>query len=390
MQKYLLLGIICLIAVGVRAQNWSDRASCQAYFDKQETLNPIEGIWSMSYRTELQNFRGKLIAEEDHPHVAQLVIVSEANGMYGIYNLEGKPDYFDLIFESTAMPGQYLFTCQYPDSKTKASATAVFGEDGSLIFDYEKPEGQLEFELGRSFVNGMKALFEHQWVKMYPARKDLQVEAEMQLSEVENRSVLARSTVFILSKNWAITSLPDWQDEWGETCDLELRSDKEESGVLKAKSHYYDATTGLLLLNLLPIEKSKGEILYPLSDRFPFHDEELKLSVLNDGNQNSEFRNTHWISESALKDNFDCFAVKGAGKCEEGAALFDAEGRLMGLTTCPAVSELEDEQVKVISSLRMIQLLSRIDVKRSYESRETGEEFETEVAKRSKIFEVLR
>lgn len=327
---YLLFAIVGILGntISLDAQDWTNKTECEAFLNAREKvapLDPIEGIWAMSYDVLLHNQRKKIISETPNEYVAELVIVKDEDGQYGIYDLEGKPAYFDLGFDKASLPGQYLFKVKYPDTKTSAGAEAVFGEDGRLLFTYRKPTEQLEKEMGRGFRDGMYAIFDHRWLKLFPER-----EHNVATSKPPQDEVLTSSSAFLLSERYGIAVVEDIP----ENAKIRLADAAGHHDFANVTA--FQKETGLLVfeLNANAIHKELGENIYPLSKRVPALGEELLLLLSakkGDQTLNHEYYGAEVSSKLGNDGELDRFVLQTKGDLTIGAFAFNELMQFVGI-----------------------------------------------------------
>jgi len=360
---FITLAIVLGNSIFLDAQDWTNRSDCETYLkalEHAETLNPIEGIWAMSYDVLLYNQRDKLISSEAYEFVAELFVVKEDDGQYGIYDLEGNPAYLDLGFESASLPGQYLFNVKYPDTKTKAGAEAVFGEDGRLLFDYRKPAEQLELEMGRSYREGMYAIFDHKWLKLFPERafkpSEIALSAEDIVEEEEN--ILQTNNAFLLSERYGIAV----SSESSENANIRIVD--ELGNESPASTLVYQNETGLLLFELeaAAIHKELGPDLFPMKKRVSALGEDLVLFFMNRGD-GAKIPNNYQMSSASLssqlgrKGELDRFMVESKSNASFGSFLFDDQLHFAGIET---TTNADEDLLEFFHSPKVMELLARV------------------------------
>jgi len=374
---FVALAIVLGNSIFLDAQDWTNRSECETFLNAREKLtplDPIEGIWAMSYDILLYNQRKKAISEEPNEYVAELVIVKDEDGKYGIYDLDGKPAYFDLGFKSASLPGQYLFNVKYPDTKTKASAEAVFGEDGRLLFSYRKPAKQVELEMGRSYREGMYAVFDHKWLKLFPEREFQSSEIAVSAEDIveEEQNILQTNNAFLLSERYGIAVLSE------STKNANIRIVDESGNESPASALAYQDETGLLLFELeaASIHKELGPDLFPLKKRVSALGEDLVLFFLN-GGDGAKIPNSYQMSSASLssqlgrKGQLDRFVVESKSNASLGSFLFDDQLHLAGIETS---TNADEDLLEFFHSPKVMELLARISADQQQDIDLTSEE----------------
>lgn len=171
--------IIFLLPIIVLSQPFSTQAEWETYFKgKIQDLDPIEGIWSNNNTVKIYDSNNRLRAQQHNPQVATYAIYKIGTKYY-CYSFGENADNSDarMTFINTASSGVYLMENYYLISNSTAKATAILSGSGLLEFNYELPT--LEFkrrisEAGLDWIEGIKMVFEHAWIKTFPTKSVLE------------------------------------------------------------------------------------------------------------------------------------------------------------------------------------------------------------------------
>ena len=175
--KKSVLSFIFIISIssGIFSQPFSTQSQWEKYFtDRIQNLDPIEGIWSVSYTGKRYDSYNRLVWQEHFPPSEKMAIYKTGN-VYMRYNIGGINDYSNFSFQNSATSGIYILEIYFNASRSITTANVVLAGNGLLEFSYQEPTAQVRINFarfGQQYVTGTKMVFEHNWIKLFPKAED--------------------------------------------------------------------------------------------------------------------------------------------------------------------------------------------------------------------------
>lgn len=174
--KYFAAILFTFLSISSFAQPFGGTQSqWETYFiSKIQSLDPIEGIWSISNVGKLYDKNNTLRAQQPVPGSETVAIYNDGSA-YKVYSLDSYDYYGTGTFHNTAVAGIYLFKIFYNTSHSSAKTNAVLTGNGFLEFMYEEPDAETEYgcnQAGEDYISGMKVIYENNWIKIAPQTKD--------------------------------------------------------------------------------------------------------------------------------------------------------------------------------------------------------------------------
>lgn len=149
----------------------SEQAFKEYYKKNISTIDPIEGIWSISTGVKYYDQNNQLNTG-NLPQVSTVAVI-KINDYYFTCNSDGgSKSKSDTKFYKTASPDIYLCNIYYKESYSTSKANAVLSGNSLLMFTYEIPVEVMKQNMGNKYVSGMKIVCEDKWIKMFPTEND--------------------------------------------------------------------------------------------------------------------------------------------------------------------------------------------------------------------------
>ena len=143
------------------------------YFQKNyDSLDPIEGIWSVNSTSKVFDVYGQLKDSWYAPQSNKVRIVRENDKLILCSLLEGQTENDIIFFKNTATPGIYLYERNYAGSNLVAKANALIANPGMIEYSYEIPQAQLKYKMGKKYIKGASMFVEIKMIKISPALKE--------------------------------------------------------------------------------------------------------------------------------------------------------------------------------------------------------------------------
>jgi S1-C subfamily serine protease len=149
----------------------SEQAFKEYYKQNISTLDPIEGIWSISTSAKQYDRNNQFINSAKVSHVSNVAVIKK-DDYYFTCNSDGSALSLDTKFYKTAISGIYLCNLYFKESYSTAKADAVLTENGLLEFKYELPDKELKRFFGNRDMPGIRLIFEDNWIKMFPTENE--------------------------------------------------------------------------------------------------------------------------------------------------------------------------------------------------------------------------
>lgn len=345
MKLYLLILILIYDWLAISAQPFNSQQEWESFFiNRKSQLNPIEGIWSQTLTFKEYNSYNTLLNSQYTPSITTFAIYKDGDS-FKAYNLHpNDPNARNqFTFLNTATPDIYLMELFYPNTATIAKANVFLKVNGLLEFSYEKPVAELKYiakQQNRNWNNGTKAIFENQWLKLFPSNDD-----------VRNRQPSSGSG-FNISSNGIIVTNHHVID--GANIIKVRGVNSDFSRTYNAKALVIDRTNDLALIQIDDLE-------FKLLDTTPF----LIKTGLSDVGESvfvlgyplratmgDEIKLTTGIisSKTGYKGDITSYQISApAQPGNSGGPLFDSQGNLIGIVNAKHV-EAENATYAIKSS----------------------------------------
>jgi len=170
--KKLTLIIIVLCATfcpgKTSAQTLLSEEQFREYFiQHRDSLNMIEGIWSVS--TSQEYYRYDTLYDIQRIPKSAKVAVMKKDSVYESYNLTGES--YDVQFTPTDVKGVYFYKNFFKETEEFSKAKAVISKEGEMEYGYDIPEKLMRKKLGDSYEEGTRVVNQTKWTKIFPDKK---------------------------------------------------------------------------------------------------------------------------------------------------------------------------------------------------------------------------
>lgn len=171
--KILLTAIIYSFSINLFSQCMDNESDFKKYFiENSANLDPIEGIWSISWKGRVYDIYGNLLANEKSPQSAQEVIIRNGNEFISCPNkATNSSSIFKGTFQKTAAVGIYIYNRFFYSTSENAQANATLN-NGLLEYSLELPEKYKKIGSPNPRLTG-RVIYDEQWIKLFPSEADL-------------------------------------------------------------------------------------------------------------------------------------------------------------------------------------------------------------------------
>jgi len=162
--------IATILVLQTSGQGLNSEQEFKEYYRKNiSTIDPIEGIWSVSF-TVKNIYQNEVIQSENTPQ-SETVAVIKKNDYYSTFNTDGSSFDSDIKFYKTATFGIYLFNTYFKKSNSTAKGNAILTGNGLLEFASKMPDKEIKSRIGRN-IPGTSIVTEYQWIKVFPTEDE--------------------------------------------------------------------------------------------------------------------------------------------------------------------------------------------------------------------------
>ena len=124
-----ILPLFFLFSASLQAQKLTSEELFKEYFTSQsDSLDPIEGIWTVSTTQEFYNY-DTLYDIQKFPKAAKVAVMKKEN-KYESFNLTG--DSYDVQFSITDVKGVYLYRNFFRETNEYSKTSAVISKAGEM------------------------------------------------------------------------------------------------------------------------------------------------------------------------------------------------------------------------------------------------------------------
>lgn len=163
-----ILPLFFLISASLQAQKLTSEELFKEYFTSQsDSLDPIEGIWTVSTTQEFYNY-DTLYDIQKFPKAAKVAVMKKEN-KYESFNLTG--DSYDVQFSITDVKGVYLYRNFFRETNEYSKTSAVISKAGEMEYTYEFPDDFLRVKFADSYEEGTRVVNILKWTKVFPEPK---------------------------------------------------------------------------------------------------------------------------------------------------------------------------------------------------------------------------
>lgn len=163
-----ILPLFFLFSASLQAQKLTSEELFKEYFTSQsDSLDPIEGIWTVSTTQEFYNY-DTLYDIQKFPKAAKVAVMKKEN-KYESFNLTG--DSYDVQFSITDVKGVYLYRNFFRETNEYSKTSAVISKAGEMEYTYEFPGDYLRVKFADSYEEGTRVVNILKWTKVFPETK---------------------------------------------------------------------------------------------------------------------------------------------------------------------------------------------------------------------------
>jgi hypothetical protein len=139
----------------------------RSYFEKNSSLDRIEGVWSVAITQEFYHF-DTLYDVKTLPGTQNVAVLRE-NITFVAYYLKGEP--YNLEFTTTDVNGVYMYRNFYPLISDYSKKQAVICTHGKMQYTYDLPEEYVVKICGDKYIPNTRIVNVMKWEKVMPAEK---------------------------------------------------------------------------------------------------------------------------------------------------------------------------------------------------------------------------
>jgi S1-C subfamily serine protease len=325
----------------------SEQAYKEYYKQNIATLNPIEGIWSVTETDKIYNPSNQLVGNQTHSQVGYVSIIKKED-YYIVCATSSRLNGTEMKFYRTANSDIYLFNQYLNASHSTIKANAVLTQNSLLEFSYKLPDAELKRVLGNLYVSGISEILEHQFIKVFPTENDYK------------SSIPFSGTGFAISSNGIIATN---HHVVNEAKNIKVRGiNGDFSKTYRARVVSEDKNNDLAIIQVDDISfSSLGTIPYVLS----YKSCDVGSSIFCLGyplvaTMGDEVKLTNGIisSKSGFQGDITTYQVSAPVQPgNSGGPLFDDKGNLIGIINA---KHLETENVSY--AIKASYLLNLIDI----------------------------
>lgn len=343
---------ITIIALSFALQTFgqclnSEQAYKEYYKKNINTLNPIEGIWSISFNEKVYDQYNQLVKNQDYSQVVTVGVIKKDEYYFtcGISaNLNN-----EMKFYKTSNPGIYLYNHYYKKSNSTAKANAVLIGNSLIEYSYQEPVDELKSNFGSHYISGISITYEYKWIKIFPS------ENEYKSSAPSSGTGFAISSNGIIATNHHVVN---------EATNIRVRGiNGDFSKTYKAKIVIEDKNNDLAIIQIDDISfSSLGTIPYVLS----YKSCDVGSSIFCLGyplvaTMGDEIKLTNGIisSKSGFQGDVTTYQVSAPVQPgNSGGPLFDDKGNLIGIINAKYLgAENVSYAIKVSYLLNLIDIM---------------------------------
>jgi hypothetical protein len=128
--KILLTAFIYSLSINLFSQCMDNESDFKKYFiENSANLDPIEGIWSISWTGRVYDIYGNLLARDKSPQSTQEIIIRNGNEFISCPNkTTSSSPIFKSTFQRTAADGIYIYSKLFYSTSETAKANATLNK----------------------------------------------------------------------------------------------------------------------------------------------------------------------------------------------------------------------------------------------------------------------
>jgi hypothetical protein len=148
-----------------------DKESFISFFDEQDSLDAIEGIWVLNVVNTLFDKDGNILGQSLEEAKSAWAIVRTSKSRFRVYDIgnPGKnPSKFKAHFKKDLESNQYTYTCKFKNPNWKATAAVLMNDAWALEYGYFVANSELKAIDKFQYEAGFKLHWRFIWTKKYP------------------------------------------------------------------------------------------------------------------------------------------------------------------------------------------------------------------------------
>ena len=149
-----------------------DKESFIIYFDEQDSLDAIEGIWSLNVINTLYDKHGKVVGQSLDEFLSEWAIMREDKIRFKVCDI-GEPgknaSKFYAYFEKTSIDELYTYTCKFKNPSWVANANVILNDGVTLEYEYFVSDLEMKTISKSQYKEDLKLHWRFIWIKKYPA-----------------------------------------------------------------------------------------------------------------------------------------------------------------------------------------------------------------------------
>jgi hypothetical protein len=153
------------------AQNTMNKDIVIQHFKNNNSLDPIEGLWTLHVvRTLFQN--NDSIAEETQYMRSQWAVLKSENNRFKVINIgeaekENNATDFEAYFQKTKSTGLYTYKCKFTKPNWSAKSKVTLTDSVILKYEYFVSKAYLRSEYKENYKPGLRLRWRFTWTKQY-------------------------------------------------------------------------------------------------------------------------------------------------------------------------------------------------------------------------------
>ncbi len=171
---FLNIFLLSLISFNSYTQCLETEDAYKDFYNKNiSTLDPIEGVWSVSRSVKLYNLNNELVDSKFDPQAGKDAII-RVGDKFIVCPIEKDNTNSEVLFSKTAISGVYLYQRIFHNTSSIAKADAVISSGGLLEYSYEMPIQEIKRVMGNDRASVVSSLImEIKMIKLFPSLEDI-------------------------------------------------------------------------------------------------------------------------------------------------------------------------------------------------------------------------
>lgn len=145
----------------------TEEESKKYFMDRITSIDPIEGIWSISANTKNYDSYNRQTNNYNDQQGHKRAIY-RSNSEFNSCLISANNNFANVSFNTTAVKGVYLFKIYYPATSSTINGNATLNNIGILEYSYEMPTVVLKRMMGTDYENGMRSIITATCIKIFP------------------------------------------------------------------------------------------------------------------------------------------------------------------------------------------------------------------------------